>query len=207
MAVFVMDERQRHFGRAQHRQRIHRVHQVGDDRRRLRQCAQIERLARQASRGAGRWSGSRRRYCRPTLARPGSGCAAISASVARSCSPVSDTSIQSTSVRGVITSRTGRSARRTMPEMIARSLSSSTPAVCASATTRWSSSAVTAFSDSRSRPRAVEDQRAGPVEQPDERRRGAATATASAAATNAAIGSGERSANCFGTISPITSDK
>ena len=39
-----------------------------------------------------------------------------------------------------------------MPEMIARSLSSSTPAVCASATTRCSSSAVTTFLFSRLRP-------------------------------------------------------
>ena len=79
-------------------------------------------------------------------------------------------SIQSTSIRGVMTSRTGRSARRTMPEMIARSLSSSTPAVCASATTRCSSSAVTWLVDSRLRPKQPEDQGAGPVEQPDERR-------------------------------------
>src|SRR3546814_5963985 len=54
-------------------------------------------------------------------------------------------------MRGVITSRTGRSARRTTPEMIARSLSSITPDFDASATIRCSSSAVTRFSESRLR--------------------------------------------------------
>ena len=38
MAVFVVNQRQRHVGAAQHRERVHRVHQVGDDRRGLTSC-------------------------------------------------------------------------------------------------------------------------------------------------------------------------
>ena len=84
----------------------------------------------------------------------GSRLCGVAASAARISSRPQPTSIQSISVRGVITSRTGRSASRTMPEMIARSLSSSTPEVCASATTRCSSSAVTRVLRFRGRARA-----------------------------------------------------
>ena len=135
MAIFVVDERQRNFGRAQHRQRIHRVHQVGNHRRRSRQLAQVElapveqRLEQVA--GLDHADDIVDRAFRDRE----SGCAAFP-SAPHEFSPVAEMSIQSTSVRGVITSRTGRSARRTIPEMIARSLSSRTPAVCASATTR-----------------------------------------------------------------------
>ena len=66
-----------------------------------------------------------------------------SISFCRTVAMSASASIQETSVRGVITSRVGRSASRTTEEIIARSLSSSTPAVAASATTRWRSSAVT----------------------------------------------------------------
>ena len=93
-----------------------------------------------------------------------------SISLRRIVSSSASTSIQATSVRGVITSRIGRSASRTTLEIIARSLSSSTPAVAASATTSCSSSAVTWSSALAAQPQQPEDERAGPVEQPDERR-------------------------------------
>ena len=40
MAIFIVDERERHVGRAQHDERVHRVHQVGDDRRGACELAQ-----------------------------------------------------------------------------------------------------------------------------------------------------------------------
>ena len=177
MAIFVMDEGHRHLGVAQHVQRVHRVDLVGHDRRRPHQRAQVERLARRCRRRRCRAPGRRRSACRPSLPRPAGGCAASRAACARIVAGSASTSIQSTSVRGVITSRVGRSASRTTPEMIARSLSSSTPAVVASATTRWRSSAVTWSLDSRFMPQQPEDERAGPVEQPDERRGRPATAS------------------------------
>ena len=67
----------------------------------------------------------------------------LSSSLARIAASSSVQSSQSISVRGVITSRTGRSASRTTPEMIERSCSSITPDLDASATIRCSSSAVT----------------------------------------------------------------
>ncbi len=45
MAIFVMDERDRDLGGAQHLERVHRVHLVGNDRRRRDQRAQVERPA------------------------------------------------------------------------------------------------------------------------------------------------------------------
>ena len=45
MAIFVVDQRQRDVGGAQHGQRVHRVHQVRNDRRLAAQRAEVDRLA------------------------------------------------------------------------------------------------------------------------------------------------------------------
>ena len=148
--------------------RVHRVHLVGNDRRRLHQRAQVDRPRPRSGSRRCRAPGRRRSAGRPSPRRPGCGCAAASSQLPadrladrrrrRSSRP----RCAASSPRGSAGRRAGR--RR---EMIARSLSSSTPAVAASATTRWSSSAVTWSLDSRLQPQQPEDQRAGPVEQPD----------------------------------------
>ncbi len=127
----------------------------------------------------------------------------VAAIAARTPASSSVTSSHSTSVRGVITSRTGRSASRTTPEMIERSCSSITPDRLASATSRCSSSAVTRFSDSRFilsslkiSPDVVSSSHTNGAVIRDSHSIGTATSTA--------IGSGLRSANCLGTSSPIT---
>ena len=61
-------------------------------------------------------------------------------------------SIQSTSVRGVMMPRTGRSPRRMTPEIMSRSSGSITPALAASATTVRISSSVTALAGASRRP-------------------------------------------------------
>ena len=108
-----MDEGHRHLAVAQHVHRVHRVELVGHDRRRLHQRAQVDLPAGEqagddvarlddADQPVDRAFGDRDAVVRA----PRSACWRI---VAGSAS----TSIQSTSVRGVITSRVGRSASRT----------------------------------------------------------------------------------------------
>jgi hypothetical protein len=75
------------------------------------------------------WTTPTRRSTDPSAT--GSRLCAVSSRTRRIVVGSAPMSIQSTSVRGVITSRVGRSASRTTPVMIARSLSSSTPAVVA----------------------------------------------------------------------------
>ena len=81
---------------------------------------------------------------------------------------MSSTSIQSTSVRGVMTPRTARSPRRITPAIILRSSVSITPAVSASAMMVLISSSVTALSDSVLWPSETEDQLGRGIEQPDD---------------------------------------
>ena len=79
----------------------------------------------------------------------GSRVCGVAARCARISTSLASASSQSIRLRGVITPRTGRSARRMMPLIICRSLSSMTPAVSASATTERSSSSVTVWWPSR----------------------------------------------------------
>ena len=81
-----------------------------------------------------------------------------------------------------------------MPEIIARSSSSRTPAVWASATTRCSSSAVTWFLDSRFEPSS---RKMRALERSSSHTKGAVTFDSQRMGRDmtAAIGSGERSAN------------
>ncbi len=129
----------------------------------------------------------------------------VLASASRVSASLASASSQSIRVRGVITPRTGRSARRMMPLIICRSFSSMTPAVSASATTERSSSSVTIWLASR--------------DWPSRRKTSALVVSSShangdarmvsqriAGATAQAIVSGERSANCLGTSSPAISE-
>ena len=127
----------------------------------------------------------------------------LSSSIARIASSSALTSIQSRSVRGVITSRTGRWARRTTPASIWCCSLSITPLRVASAKSMCSSSAVTelcpaGFTPSRRISR--------PEEASSSQTSGAATFASSAIgrAMMMEIGTAARSATCLGTSSPTT---
>ena len=130
----------------------------------------------------------------------------VFASASRVSSSLASASSQSIRLRGVITPRTGRSARRMMPEIICRSLSSITPAVSASATTERNSSSVTTWLASRSCPSR---RKTSLLVVSSAHANGDASRVnhSIAGATAHAIGSGERSANCFGTSSPTISER
>ena len=115
-------------------------------------------------------------------------------------------SSQSSSVRGVISSRTGRSARRMMPDRIARSCSSITPVRVASAKIIRSSSAVSPCSPLWRMPIA---RMMALEEVSSSQTKGAATRASSAIgrAIRMAIGSAARKASCLGTSSPTTSER
>jgi hypothetical protein len=127
----------------------------------------------------------------------------LSSIAARISASLALRSIQCSSVRGVITSRTGRSASRITLVISARSSSSITPERVASAKIIWSSSAVTSCSAplfNRSRRSSRPDERSSAHTNGALMR---AISTIGRAATMA-IGSAARSASCLGTSSPTT---
>ena len=126
-------------------------------------------------------------------------------SESRTSSSDASAAIRSTSVRGVMTSRTGRSASRTTPAMTLCSCSSMMPAWVASANTIRNSSALSASRVSRRSPSArnmvaLDLSRVQTI--------GAVTRASISIgpAMVTAILSGAMSANCLGTSSPTTKD-
>ena len=119
---------------------------------------------------------------------------------------VSSTSIQSTSVRGVMTPRTARSPRRMTPAIILRSSVSITPAVSASAMMVLISSSVTVLSDAVLWPKR---RKISLVEASSSQTTGAPIREISAmsGATVQAIPSAFFSARCLGTSSPTTTER
>jgi hypothetical protein len=130
----------------------------------------------------------------------------VAMSFARILSSLSARSIQSTSVRGVMIPRTARSPSRSTPEIILRSSVSIAPEVSASATKVLISSSVMAFSGEVCTPRrrkialvdASRSQTTGPPMRDTTVIRGA---------TAQAIASGLRRARCFGTSSPMITER
>ena len=126
-------------------------------------------------------------------------------SESRTASSDASAEIRSTSVRGVITSRTGRSARRTTPAMTLCSCSSMMPAWVASANIMRNSSALKASRVSRRSPSA---RKMVALDLSSVQTMGAVSRASISIgpAIVTAIRSGAIRANCFGTNSPITND-
>ena len=126
-------------------------------------------------------------------------------SESRTVSSDASADIRSTSVRGVMTSRTGRSASLTTPAMTLCSCSSMMPAWVASAKTIRNSSALNASRLSRRSPSA---RKIVALDLSSVHTIGAVMRASSSIgpAMKTAILSGAISANCFGTSSPTTND-
>ena len=206
MAIFVVDEGHRHLAAAQHGQRVHRVDLVGDDRRRAHQRAQVERLAvDQAATTSRAWT------------TPISWSTEPSATGMRLCGRL-DQRLRRIVVRvGVdvdpvdLGARRHHLARRPVGEP--HDARDDRPLIFLehAGAVRLGDDEVQLLGGDLVVAVAVEaeqpeDEAAGAVEQPDERRRRLGDPAASAARRSTAIGSGERSAICLGTSSPITSE-
>ncbi len=127
-----------------------------------------------------------------------------SLSTSRSATASARRSTQTSSLRGVMIARTGRSASRSRRSIMLRSSCSSTPAWAPSAISARSSSSVTV-----SRPVLVTPNRRSTSDEDclSSHTAGAATrdSTRSGSDKAAAMRSGRRSASCLGTSSPSTS--
>ncbi len=130
----------------------------------------------------------------------------VSSTMRRSFSGLSSSAIISTSPRGVINALAVRSARRMTPPIISFSSASSTPALSASAMMVRTSSSLT---PSLVRPLLPIIRSTALPDASSSQTSGDATFDRSiiAGATRQAIRSGSPSANCFGTSSPMISDR
>ena len=204
MAVLVVDQGHRNLGLAQDLEGVERIERVRHDGA-WRSGADVEGLAGQQSARIAGLATTPIMLSGSTLATGRRECG-VDPRSARMSASSSSRSIQSTSVRGVITPRTARSPRRRTPAIMLRSSVSITPAVSASATTVLISSSVTASRGSVSRPKRPEDQPGRGVEQArrrggdpgDQRHRGR---------DRAGDPSALRSARCLGTSSPMTTER